>query len=655
MRIKKVALAMLALSLQSQIVEAALCNSTWTSTGSNWNTSSNWTPPCVPTLAGSTALFPNRTISFLEIDVPNPNLTNLTIDAPTTTYFFTGGGGSDLDFEASLSGTLPTLDILNGDQIFNLPVRLRDDTTFDIRSTVTFTPDSSIIKTGAGGSLFITGTSTGTLINQTTIGPVHIEMNGSTLLNDKSIQLNGTNDTFIATGSAIVSGRGTFSNMGAYTVLNSARFKPGNDIGPGRIILNGSGTYKQTSLGVLQIDILNNKNFVGFGQIIADKAILDGTLEVVALPGFKLDPNTSLPIVVTTNGVTGAFSSIEAFNLPFLDPVVTYLSNEVLLSFEALPYLGNFYQPIFSAVTQMNIVIDSQISRMRARANDLKCNCFDTSNISIYADGIGSWGKYHTKRNSLGFNYHSAGAFVGMDFASAWGGIGAVIDYERINGTGLRSLGCFDIDHIHGSIYGTYLATESLSFNGIVGGSHDCVSLSRRPGTQSVRRLQGRPDSNLFDAYLGAEYYFDSCISQLEIVPLLGIQYINLNVGNYQERENREFSGFRVEHRHIHSVRSLLGLKANYALEIGMATVIPEVNFIWEREFQNNHHLAHFAAVGGDSFALKLNGLGGNIGLAGINILVLFSDCFGVEASYEFEGNDYFYNHFFTAGVNLTF
>jgi outer membrane autotransporter protein len=104
----------------------------------------------------------------------------------------------------------------------------------------------------------------------------------------------------------ILSGAGTIGS-----VINSGTVNPGNSPGT----LNVVGSYTQTGTGTLLVEIASPTSYdkinVTGAPAPAGTASLNGALTPVLLNGYRPQFNTRFPdIIKTTNGLTGAFSSV---------------------------------------------------------------------------------------------------------------------------------------------------------------------------------------------------------------------------------------------------------------------------------------------------------------------------------------------------------
>lgn len=83
-------------------------------------------------------------------------------------------------------------------------------------------------------------------------------------------------------------------------------------------------------------------------------------------------------------------------------------------------------------------------------------------------------------------------------------------------------------------------------------------------------------------------------------------------------------------------------------------TFTPEINIAWQREYEDRNR--HFGiALFGLSNRILIAEPGRNTALGGIDLLWTFFDKYGVEASYDFEWNTHYMDHFFYLGCSFRF
>jgi outer membrane autotransporter protein len=176
-------------------------------------------------------------------------------------------------------------------------------------------------NTDTGGSLTKVGSGTLTLTGANTYtGPTIVD--GGSLIVDGSI---GTGLTTI-NAAGLLGGRGTIGG----SVVNSGIVSPGNPLGT----LTINGNYTQNGGGTLRIEIAG----AGAGQhdllIVGGSANLGGTLQLVRLNNFQLQPGEQITFLNASGGVTGTFSTVQNNVLAtgtVLSSKILYNTNSVVL------------------------------------------------------------------------------------------------------------------------------------------------------------------------------------------------------------------------------------------------------------------------------------------------------------------------------------
>lgn len=551
-----------------------------------------------------------------------------------------------------------------------------------------------------------TGTATGGGIGALFFAPSQVAVNGGTFTNNDIVQAANVN---VNTGGTMT-GTGVFQDtMGgsATVVTNAGTVIPGGpNVGSSPGTMTIQGTYTQTPAGTL---VINLANLASFSQLnVSGPAQVGGNLELALAPGATVAPSDTYRIVLG-NGVTGTFADIINFNLGNLTPQLQYFPNFVLLSFlqpvtavSQVTRYPNYLEPLFSSVNHMNIRLDRQMRQVRNRFSILREEMpTSVKTVSVlpeatelladnnpvvalnpqveekqeqlkisvsehkdrpwnfYFGPTGDVGRVLTKKDSTGFKYDSVGALVGFDYAFSKAGVGLLLDYDHIDGRGAHHWGKFHIDEAHASLYATYIreAERQLSFNLILGGGYEWYSIHRNvSATSDVAK--GSPQGAEFDALAGMEYTFERSEFQampehLQVVPLVNLQYIYLHVNQYHEHGAGIFNVKYIS-QNARSLRSTLGTRINYQWKWGNVGFTPEINLAWQREYLDKSRRIGLSAAG-LSNRLTLPQSGRNVALAGVDFLITFFDRYGIEASYDFEWNTLYSDHFFYLGCNFRF
>ncbi len=245
--------------------------------------------------------------------------------------------------------------------------------TVALPNTGTFVEFNQLIMTGGqfvnSGPLSTSSAAIGNLIsiaNETIL-------DGGTLINDDTFRGGAGLGIQVFPG-ATLSGTGLYQGQGAVQnliVSNAGTVTPQNAGGiPGTLTIQGA--YAQTSDGTLVINLgspgatglLNvTSNVAGFGT-----AEIGGKLVLNLAPNAIFPLQTNIPIITTSNGLIGTFSTIVN-NIPNVTPTFTVDPNKNLLVAFA-PKLNpahrvfNFPQVIFSKMNQKNMRIQNYIWRL---------------------------------------------------------------------------------------------------------------------------------------------------------------------------------------------------------------------------------------------------------------------------------------------------
>lgn len=461
---------------------------------------------------------------------------------------------------------------------------------------------------------------------------------------------------------------------------------PAAGVTPGGTMSIIGGNYTQTS-GKFVANILNASNF---SQLVISnttppsgvgKAILAGDIELAVTPGFTLNPTDTFQLIQAAGGLSGEFNPPINFNIPpGFDPILAYFPNFVLLSFNTsltntVPsFPGNFSGVVTSSVSQLNQL--NLMDRLRTFActpteiyeetptektrefNECQPSKCASHPWSIYFGPLGIVsGKSNDKGHQVGFEYSSAGALMGFDYVSTNYGIGFMTAYEKTFAHVHRDWGKFDINDIHASLYARYAPSclPELAFNGIIGGGLEFYQIRRTvyfPRSFIDKTAEGTPHGHEYDALFGTQYTFED--SKWQVIPLASAQYIHVNVENYRERHGG-FYNIKFNRQHLESLRSILGVRANYTWGGCDVSITPEITVNWEREFLLKKRSVSFTSAVFDepSSSLHMPAAGRNFFLGGANLFINIGDKYGVEANYSFEWNSLFHDHFLYIGASF--
>jgi hypothetical protein len=504
------------------------------------------------------------------------------------------------------------------------------------------------------GSYSITGGTV--LVENGVLGGVStLQMSGGTVqtsiisnLTFSNINVSGgklTNDG-IATGAVSLTG-GTIRGLGIFnnSFTNSGGVVEPGDLLPGPLTINDA--YIQSSGGTLQIDLLNAETF---GSLQAASAQLSGTLTLSALPGFTLTPTTVFPVVVTDPGaLSGTFSKISEINFPSsLIPSITYTTDSVLVSVvRTVPSFIAIKELVISNLNQLNYLLFSRLER-------LVDPCSSCGRWDGYIGPLGSVGSVHSKEQTTGYDFYTAGALLGGDYIGRCFGFGAELDYQRLHGGGYNHFGNFDLDQLHGSIYGTMQLFNHLYLGAIIGGGYQWDGLTRTTGFSQDLHAKSSPNARVFDALGSMEFHW-SC-QYANASPFITVQYIYFHLDAFRE-SSADLFNLNFRKQKFESTRVSVGLKLDQTYCIQGFEVTPSVNAAWQRDLNDREHAVFFVNEnpGFVPSGLLIPKFAADTILAGAGLEMALNECYSFELNYEYEGNNRLSDHFFYLGLNASF
>lgn len=486
-------------------------------------------------------------------------------------------------------------------------------------------------------------------------------IDGPMLITGGTYENNGlvlVSDTLVLQGAGVIKGSGIFAGLASFgsnltplnQFLNKGTMIVGNSPGITQIV---GRNYTQESDGTLVIHILNasGPGPDGYSQlnVIGGSAHLAGTLEIVLDPGADVLCGNQFTILKASQGITGTFDIINAASLDWeLCPELCYLPNSIILSFCDIfslcpcisDYLGNFTQTIVTSITDTNnFFIKRELQRLQQRTEAT------TPKLpgNAYIGPLGSVGRSDRNGNQVGFNYWSAGALSGADYAFSKGGVGGLAIYESIHSYDVGShWGNFQAQRAHASLYGTYLPMENKKFSidAMLGGGYDWYQIHRNEGHLDKK---GTPNGYELDGMLSLEYMLTK--NDYHVIPMVNLQYIHLHVSKYFEEKNC-ISEFWFKSQNINSLSTILGLWGDKTWKY-KHPFTAQVNVGWQREYLNHDRTLHYSAQN-----MELPGAARNNLLAGLNLLIHLKDRWSLEASYDLIWNHQLDRNSFYLGLN---
>ena len=271
----------------------------------------------------------------------------------------------------------------------------------------------------------------------------------------------------------------------------------------------------------------------------------------------------------------------------------------------------------------------------------------------MWFTGIGTGAELETNGNATGLTYATSGGLLGGDrqlsdallvgFAAGYGSVNV---NNTVNADAL-------VDDVLLGTYGMFQFGPAYLAGSASYGRHE-YDTSRRLIFGGLNRTAAADyTGEAIAAQLEAGRTFN--LLPLQIQPIAGVQYVNLDVDNL--RETGADSIDLVVNRHAaHSLRSLAGLRAAAQLfsPSGALVVVPELHAFWLHEFaDDNREVTMRFADCADTFAIRGLNLGRDTGILGAGATMYLSPTAAVYINYDQYASDGQMQHTGSGGLRV--
>lgn len=705
-------------NLNRVVLSVGGCDGTWNTTSSGeWGTAGNWVS-CIPGISGNSqdsATFPELGAANVIVTLSTGGSTqpitlhHISFNSSTTNYTLKQFDNTSTITLAQPGGSSnPSIHLTAGNATIDAPIVLDDTSVIQLSSGTLTLGSNTIITSNSNESLLISqGNTGGTLTNHGSITPASLTIAGNTLMNQSGAQITaGSGGVLSITGGSIT------NSQGATLGSNDADFTfTGGTLNNSDIIK--AKIYTQSSPATLQLNLLTSTDF---GKVVAsDKATLGGNLIVNASSDPSLATNQTFDLITTANGISNTFSNVSFQGFPAsVIPDLVYLSNAVQLNTApAVPghFSGNHSHISVGILKQHNSYIRRKCFQFRDRlpngaapANQNAISQIDLLNPEVkgtlaslddppsmnsteqeeinpnllpiptgarssrygkvYIGPVASFGEIDSRKDQIGSTYTSVGGLIGADYLFSEIekfpcniGLGATLQYRRLWGDGKSNSGDYQSHILHGSIYTSFIpqALQALSIEAILGYAHIWDHLNRKTGVNNKSTARSDTDQNLFDALLGLEYTL-TMPKQFSFTPYLYLQYIYNHIDGFKE-SGAGIYNLKVKSQSIDSLNTQLGARTCYSLIRKNYTLTFELDAEWIREYLNSDRSVGFTpfVITNQPTNVTAFGPSRNSLLLAVDLLLRFANGWQTEASYTFQYNSSFYDHFFYLGVGKRF
>jgi outer membrane lipase/esterase len=288
--------------------------------------------------------------------------------------------------------------------------------------------------------------------------------------------------------------------------------------------------------------------------------------------------------------------------------------------------------------------------------------------LGAFVNGVGSFGSKDATDRETGFNFHTMGVTVGVDYRLAENLVaGAAFSYLRSESVMNVALGDVDSNSYGMSLYGTYYVGP-VYVDVLSGFTWHDYSIARRivyaPGPDGSgsaadavdRTAEGDTIGRQFTLNVGAGYNFRQ--GGFTLTPYARMEFLNLHINGYTESGANGLD-LHIKKQTEESLLTVLGGRLAYALSAPFGVLVPAVHGEWRHEFLNDQRSirAQFANDPFNTvFRIPTDDPDRDYFAVGAGVSAAFAK--GAAAFLEFEtvlGLRSVTNHNFTAGVRFEF
>jgi outer membrane autotransporter protein len=274
------------------------------------------------------------------------------------------------------------------------------------------------------------------------------------------------------------------------------------------------------------------------------------------------------------------------------------------------------------------------------------------SPLSVFVNALGSFGNQDTTSRELGFDFHSVGGTLGVDYRFTdrfiLGLAGSFLQTRLDLGA---SSGDTQADAYSLSVYTNYYIVEELYVDGIatLGWTKYHTERDNTDGNGTARASTDGPQVSFS---VGTGYNFN--VGPLTFGPVGRMDYIRVHIDGYHET-GAGSSNARVGSQTIESLTVNLGGQAMYTISTAWGALSPFARAEWVHELMGDSRNVT-GAVGSAAVTLQTNTPDRNYVNLGLGASATFPR--GISAFLDYDvvaGRANFISHSFTGGLRIEF
>lgn len=282
------------------------------------------------------------------------------------------------------------------------------------------------------------------------------------------------------------------------------------------------------------------------------------------------------------------------------------------------------------------------------RENFAGANLGRKDGFAVYAFTTAVLRDYESNVSNVEGDVTSIGAMVVVDYKlndRSFVGVGAGYKGDESD---LNNNAELDADTFSMSLYGSFEPVDNFFVDTLF--QYASVDMESERNTVGGRAI-GEPEADAYGGQLRASYYFH--MDQLVIAPKAALDIYQFDFDSYSERGGA--GAANVQSFDITSIRSTLGVQAQYLMEIGGQPFIPHASIDWTHEYDANSQTIN-AAAGGANLSTRTDRPERDTGLFGLGASYYATDDLQIFGQYSKNfGNDVNDDHVLRLGLSYVF
>jgi outer membrane lipase/esterase len=225
--------------------------------------------------------------------------------------------------------------------------------------------------------------------------------------------------------------------------------------------------------------------------------------------------------------------------------------------------------------------------------------------FGVFVNGDYQFLKKDNTRFETGFDQHTAGTTVGLDYSFRGRAIvGVALSYAHEFGDFNGVNGGFDNDRYGINFYGSVVPLDNFFVDGFIGYTRKEYSFDRHVNLQlptvggTERVALGRIDSDTSadEFHVGATVGYDFIVRNFTVGPRVGVNYSDTRIASFHERGDTGIE-LRYDNQNIVSLTTSAGIFASMAISTGFGVLVPQVTAEYVHEFLNDQRSVGFTFV----------------------------------------------------------